>query len=516
MKKIFLFLTAAVLFTACSDKYDDSALRNELDDLKDKVSALEQQIGELRQAAATINDEIAAMSAIANGIAITQVESIADGYKITFSNGKSYEITKGAKGDKGDQGDQGESGAPSNPLLRINGEGYWQVSYDGGTTWEYPNGEQISAFGSEGDKGADGAQGITPQLGVDDEGYWIVSYDEGASWARLKDQSGSDIKAVAEGTATAPATESHFASVTLSADGSTLEIVLAGSTDVISIPVGGKALVTIKLDDKAVEGVQTFTKGESRTYTIEAAAQYLSLVGYPEGWQAVLEAQQLTVTAPATTVAAATRATADSESEISVLVVLQNGMATVARIEVAINGEEPAPNPDPEPAPDPNPSTGEEKVYRLVAAELTADELGIPSNKAGLQSATGPHNWTLNGVTFESFMVHSTTNNSADESTPVFYFYKESTAGLTYLKNTSSLGEIVSVKLMLIDSGKKKGNVFTMVERIGGVEQSVLSSNDNTTAEEHLYTFTAGNDGTFCFKGGDQDGKVLSFEITYK
>ncbi len=609
MKKLFLFLATAMLFAGCSDEYDDSALRGEIDDLNDKVAALEQQINDLRQSAADINDELATMSAIANGIAITKVEPIADGFKITFSNGKSYEITKGAKGDKGDKGDKGEQGAPSNPLMRIDSEGYWQVSYDGGTTWEYPNGDKVSAFGATGDKGNDGAAGVTPQLSVDDAGYWIVSYDKGQTWARLKNANGEEMKAVVDGAASAPSADSNFDSVKLSADGTMLEIIMAGTTDVISVPVGGKALVAIKLNDAAIEGVQKFAKSESREYTIEAAAQYLSLIGYPEGWQAKLEAQKLTVTAPAT--AASGRATADSESDISILVVLNNGMATIARMEVALSEEGGTPTPDPvalatpvvtltpasveagaeqavavawavvenaasydvvfngaaavnvatnaytidaatvkalakgeykvsvvaKPAADATaylqsaageatltiteaaaPTPGTTKVFNLIASEVTADQLGIPSSKGDLQAAVGTsHTWTLNGVTFESFVVRSTSGDSTSTKVPVFYFYKVETAGAqTYIKSTTPLGEIVSIKMTLIDNGTKKGNVFTMMEKVGGVEQTVLSSNDNTTAAEHIYTFSAGNDGTFHFKGGDQDGKVLSFEITYK
>lgn len=763
LKKFFLFLAAASMIVACSDEFDDSALRGELDDLGGKVENLEQQIAQLQQAAASINAELATISAIANGVAITKVEPVEGGFKITFSDGKSYTITNGAKGDKGDKGDKGEQGAtPTNPIMRIDSDGYWQVSYDGGTTWEYPNGEKISALGAKGEQGAQGAAGATPQIGVDAEGYWTVSYDGGTTFTRLKDANGNEVKAVVSGGSSATP-DSNFASVKLSDDGTMLEIVLAGETDPIRVPVGGKALVVVKSGDAAIEGVQLFQNGEKKEYTIEAAAQYMKLIGYPEGWEAVLAEKKLTVTAPAAA-PAASRATADTASDISILAVLENGMAVIARVQVAIGVAEPEPEPTagfvwdaavwgplfetngggdknanydfgnglqyiaggakirlaadhiqpratgipaenkgllqltvggpgqlvidissnndtgekdiaimlgeneiarktahfattvgrtvytidcsaakandvitvystngaymlfvmkwipgeggstPEPTPtalatpvvtlDPAsveagaekevavawaavenaasydvvfngaapvnvttnaykldaatvkalakgeykvsvvakpaadataftqsaageatltvteaaaPAPTETKVYKLIASEVTADQLGIPGNKAGLQGANGAANtWTLNEVTFESFMVRSTTKDSAENSTPVFYFYKAETAGQTYLKNTSKLGEIVSIKMMLIDSGKKKGNVFTMVEKVNGVEQTVLSSNDNTDAEEHIYTFSAGNDGTFCFKGGDQDGKVLSFEITYK
>lgn len=344
LKKFFLFLAAASMIVACSDEFDDSALRGELDDLGGKVENLEQQIAQLQQAAASINAELATLQAIANGVAITKVEPVEGGFKITFSDGKSYTITNGAKGDKGDKGDKGEQGAtPTNPIMRIDSDGYWQVSYDGGTTWEYPNGEKISALGAKGEQGAQGAAGATPQIGVDAEGYWTVSYDGGTTFTRLKDANGNEVKAVVSGGSSATP-DSNFASVKLSDDGTMLEIVLAGETDPIRVPVGGKALVVVKSGDAAIEGVQLFQNGEKKEYTIEAAAQYMKLIGYPEGWEAVLAEKKLTVTAPAAA-PAASRATADTASDISILAVLENGMAVIARVQVAIGVAEPEPEP---------------------------------------------------------------------------------------------------------------------------------------------------------------------------
>ncbi len=605
MKRLFYFLAAAAMLVGCSDEYDDSALKGEIDDLKDKVTNLEQQINALKQEALKINDDIAAMKAIADGIAITKVTENADGgYTVNFSNGKSFTIANGQKGDQGQTGPQGPQGEPCTPMMRIDSEGYWQVSYDGGSTWEYPAGEKVSALGqtgATGDQGAQGAQGATPMLSVDAEGYWIVSYDGGATYERMKDAAGNEVKAVvSEGTGDVTY-KSVFESVTYSAENSTLVVVLAGTTEELEIPVGGKALAQLYAGENPVEDVQVFAYAEKKSYTVKApTADMVKVVGYPDGWTVTLTEMTLDVTAPA----AQSRATADSATDVSLLVVMKNGLATVLRMQVKIDGTavEPVALATPVVTLTPasvtagaeqavvatweavanatsykvsfngaaatsvteatytiaatdvkalakgeyklsvvavptdaaytesaageatltvteatTPPSGDVKTLMLAAADHTADALGIPGNKQGLVDAAGqPNTWTYNNVNFESFMVRSTTNDSTETKTPVFYFYKAETAGQTYLKNTTSLGEIVSVKMTLIDTGTKKGNVFTMVEKVGGTEQTVLSSNDNETSAEHVYTFTAGNDGTFLFKGGDQDGKVLSFEITYK
>lgn len=341
MKRLLYFLAAACLWTGCSEGYDDSALQGEIDDLKDKVTSLEQQIASLKQEAQKINSDIAAMQAIANGVAITKVTEHADGgYTVTFSNGKSYTIANGQKGDQGPQGPQGPEGPASTPMMRIDAEGYWQVSYDGGTTWEYPNGEKVSALGQTGetgDQGAQGAQGYTPMLSVDADGYWTVSYDGGKSYERLKDAAGNDVKAVVAEGAGNVSYKSVFESVSYSAENSTLQVVLAGTTEVLEIPVGGAALAQLYAGENPVEGVQSFAAGETKSYTVKApTADLVKVIGTPDGWKAVLKEMTLEVTAPAAE--AATRATADSATDLSLLVVMKNGLATVLRMQVVVDG----------------------------------------------------------------------------------------------------------------------------------------------------------------------------------
>lgn len=606
MRKLLYFLAAACLWTGCSEEYDDSAIKGDIDDLKDKMTQLEQQINSLKQEAAKINDDIAAMQAIANGIAITKVESAADGgYTITFSNGKSYTIANGQKGDTGATGPQGPEGPASTPMMRIDAEGYWQVSYDGGTTWEYPNGEKISALGQTGATGATGetgATGATPMISVDAEGYWTVSYDGGKTFERLKDANGNELKAVVSD-ATPSTYVSVFSSVTLSEDGSMLQVVLAGSTEVLEIPVGGKALAQLYLGETPVEGVQSFAVGETKVYTVVApTADMVKVIGAPDGWKAVLTELSLEVTAPA----AATRATADTATDLSLLVVMKNGLATVLRMQVTVGGTtDPTPTALATPvvtltpasvtagteqavvaswaavanatsykvsfngaaatsvteatytiaaadvkalakgtykitvvavptdaaylesaageatltiAEGTTPPSGETKSYSLIAAEAINGSLGLPSGTSGVVDMGDTFTtWSWNSVGFESRCSLTTTSVDTDK-VPVFYFYKTSkvSAG-TLIRNTTALGEIQKITITLVSNGSKKGSLFSMTETVNGATQTVLSSNDNESSCEHVYTFSAGNNGMFVFSNpSDQDCKVVSFVIEYK
>lgn len=530
MKKLFGILAAFALLVGCSEEYDDTDVRNQIDDLNNKVTSIEEQIASLRQQATQINNDLAAIQAIANGIAITKVESASDGgYTITFSNGKSYTIANGAKGDKGDKGDTGEAGAPATPMMRIDSEGFWQVSYDGGSTWEYPAGEKHSALGETGpagDQGPSGEQGVTPRLSVDEEGYWTVSYDGGQTYERMKDAQGNEVKAVVSNT-DQPVYASVFESVTLSEDGSTLVVVLAGTTEPIEIPVGGKALAQLILGETAVEGVQTFTSGEKKSYTVVAPmAEAVKVIGVPDNWTATLKEMTLEVTAPTTAAAATTRATADSATDVSLLVVMKNGLSTILKMEVALStegggndggeggegGEDPVVPPTP----------GETKTFTLVAQEMYDNgTLGLPSNKAGLQELVGSNTWSWNGIGFTSRFTLGTSGNAAGDKVPVIYLYKTSTftgADTTpaYLTNTTPLGTIKQVTINLIDNGGKKGSIFTMTETVGGVSQTVASSNADTKSTEHVYTFSTGNNGIFNFQNGaDEDCKVVSIVVEY-
>lgn len=599
MKKMLLLITTFVM-AACGSDYDDTELRGKISDLDGKLSTLEQQIEQMQRTADKINDDIAALQAIANGIAITSVTPAADGgYTVTFSDGQSYTIANGAKGDKGETGDKGNDGAKgdnaANPLLRIDADGYWQFSFDG-TNWEYPNGQKISALGqtgADGATGSEGAQGVTPRLSVDTEGYWTVSYDGGATYERVKNAAGEDVKAVGNGS-DAPATgyDSVFASTKLSDDGSTLEVVLAGSTETISLPVGGGALAQLTLEGAPVVGKQLFAYNETKVYDLKAAADYVKVLGRPDGWKVTYEAGKVSVTAPAE----GTRATADSSTDVSLLVVLNNGLSCVVRMEVEIDGAA-APVARKLDAPaltagaataasvtvnwtlDPNASAyiykvngGAEqtlgKVATVTVAELTADTaytiavkaagdgtsftdsdwasievrttagtvdptptvetltldaqamseagLGLPTGKTGMVAGT-PNTWNWEGFGFESYFALATSANAAAVKVPVLYFYKAATAGETTLRNTTSLGEIVKITVNLIDNGSKKGSIFTMTANAGATETAVLSSNDNTKATEHVYTFPAGNNGMFLFKNASaEDGKVVSIVIEYK
>lgn len=101
-------------------------------------------------------------------------------------------VAVGAKGEDGKDG--------VTPQLRINSHNIWEVSYDNGATWESlgisavgqngsngTNGRdgKDGAGGKDGKDGVDGKDGITPKLRINDDNIWEVSYDGGKTWETL-------------------------------------------------------------------------------------------------------------------------------------------------------------------------------------------------------------------------------------------------------------------------------------------------------------------------------------------
>lgn len=171
MKKIFVFLFAAIFaLSGCQNGIDELVER--VDDLEGRVTVLEQLCGDMNANIKTIQAFVAATE---GNLFIEKVTEVADGFTITFTNGKTYTLKngeKGNKGDKGEQGEQGEQGATAVPNVGIayspEDGYYWTI--DGNPA--VVDGKKVSALG------------VTPQLRIN-EGKWEVSYNEGTTWEEI-------------------------------------------------------------------------------------------------------------------------------------------------------------------------------------------------------------------------------------------------------------------------------------------------------------------------------------------
>lgn len=197
MKKLFLFaaVICAAVFSSCSDEYDDTALRNELGDLANRVTALEELCGKMNTNITSLQTVVNALQQNDYVTAITPVKEGGKevGYSITFAKAGTITIYHGQDGKDGNDGKDGKDATA--PVISVkqdtDGAYYWTVNGE----WLTVDGAKVPATGAagkdgqNGQNGQDGQDGVTPQLKIE-EGLWYVSYDEGETWTELGQATG--------------------------------------------------------------------------------------------------------------------------------------------------------------------------------------------------------------------------------------------------------------------------------------------------------------------------------------
>ena len=182
MKKLLSLVFCGLLLFGCSDKYDDSALRNDLNDLENRVTKLEELC---KQMNTNISSLQTIVTALQNNVYVTGTTPLMKdgkeiGYTITFSKGNPITIYHGKDGQDGEDGTTPTIGVKKD----TDGVYYWTL-----------NGEFIVVDGgkiqAEGKDGTNGTNGTTPQFKIEND-YWFVSYDNGANWTQLGKATGED------------------------------------------------------------------------------------------------------------------------------------------------------------------------------------------------------------------------------------------------------------------------------------------------------------------------------------
>ena len=224
--KLHRIFACLLLVVACSEPYDDSAIRSELQDHESRIAQLEDlcfrmnsNLTALQRLVETLEarDYVTGFSAISQG-------GVETGYEIRFASGSSIRLYHGKDGKapqlsmrkdsdgkwywtldgtwltdgQGNKmpvsGKDGAAGANGvTPQLKIV-DGYWYVSTDNGKTWT-PAGK---ATGDQGEPGPSGTDGVTPRLKIVD-GYWYVSMDNGKTWTLTGQATGDQGSAGADG-----------------------------------------------------------------------------------------------------------------------------------------------------------------------------------------------------------------------------------------------------------------------------------------------------------------------------
>lgn len=304
MNKIFKVMATFVAATSVIGCTDTDDLEKRIDEIDARVTALE-------KVTEALNENVAALQAIAEGKTINKVEENSGTYTITLSDGTELKLNQGTEG-------MGKA-----PLLSIDDEGYWMADYQDG------KGPQYILSASDEKVIGRGQNGVTPKFSVNAAGNWTVSYDGGKNWTEVLDENGKTVKAVAEG----GESDSYFANVEYTDEALVLTLKNGMS---YTAPVVGGFLFKIS---GAPEGDVTFKYGEKKTFGIEQKGVFSTSVICPEGWNAWLSESILTVQAPANAEATTKAVIADSRKDVSVIAISEAGHIAIAKVQVYLDGQ---------------------------------------------------------------------------------------------------------------------------------------------------------------------------------
>ena len=283
-------MACGLLLFGCSKEYDDSALRNDLSDLENRVAKLEELCKQMNTNISSLQKIV---DALQDNLSISKVEQISDGYIIHFSDGSTATIKNGKNSEDA-------------PIIGVkkdtDGIYYWTLD---GEWLTDEKGNKVKAQGTDGKDGVDGEDGtngkdgITPQLKIEN-GRWMLSMDNGKTWTDIGQATGADGTDGEDGVDGKDGTNGIFKSVTEDNDNVyfTLE-----DDSVITIPKSdnSKFVIAFNTTDIAI-----LNGGESKTisYTITDATENTVVKAIAQdGWKAKVNATSadkgtITITAP--------------------------------------------------------------------------------------------------------------------------------------------------------------------------------------------------------------------------
>ena len=262
MKKILhILIVAMVSFTLTNCEYDDDALWHEMEQVKDRVTTLEEVIE-------NANNNIQALQtlieALQKNVFVTAVTDNTNGYTINFSNGKTASITNGKD-------------APVVSIKQDTDQNYyWTLNGE----WLLIDNQKVRA------NGTDGENAIAPQVKINQTSKeWEISTDNGQNWVSTG--------VIAEGKEGASCfksidtTNKEYVTITLN-DETTLKLARHDeSIPLFIIENAPEEVAYIEYDTTVVYSITTYN-----------VADYI--INKPTGWQVHFDETEnlLSITAP--------------------------------------------------------------------------------------------------------------------------------------------------------------------------------------------------------------------------
>ena len=216
MKRFLSILSLVILGFVSTACYDDTDIREAIDDLDGRVKTLETLCTELNTNLSALTTLVQAMQKGDYVVSVSELieDGVKVGYRIVFKENGVVDLYHGKDGADGADGEDGKDGANGqNGANGANGtDGHTPVlgtkqDTDGAYYWTI-DGEWV--LDGEGNKIPLVTVGATPQLKIEDE-TWFVSYDDGKTWEELgaavsvgikdiKEENGELVITMADGT----------------------------------------------------------------------------------------------------------------------------------------------------------------------------------------------------------------------------------------------------------------------------------------------------------------------------
>lgn len=336
------FLTAFAV-TSCTEKFDSSLIEKEIEDIKNRLSLLEETVNGLNADVRQIRSVVDAME---KNISVVDVTETTDGYSIVFSDGKTIYIRANVR--DGVDGKDGET-----PVIGVK-------EYDGVLYWTVNGDFLLDANGAK--VPVTGADAKAPVIGVKEfEGvlYWTVNGEF------LLDENGDKVVA---GGQKGDSGESFFDDVIV--DDDTVTFVLSDGS---RLSLARLVPASLSLESTSL----TFANAETRNVEVQLAnIKGITVTEKPEGWKAYIledtkagyETKTLVITAPK-----ADNADADAKGYVAVLAT--SGTQTfIGKVKVALSeGQEPE-NPGDDNPGDDNPG-GEHQNPTTYTLNFSANDI---------------------------------------------------------------------------------------------------------------------------------------------
>ena len=269
MKKYLILIFTMLAALAGCGQYDDSELKSDINDLKSRMAALEQQCKNMNENLTSLQAIVEAIQKQDGIVSVTELPE-GKGYSVLFTSGNVIYLYNGTDG-------TGSSTPKISVRKDSDGMYYWTVDAE----WLMVDGKKVRASAT------DGKDAVTPQFKIED-GFWHVSYDGGTSWLKLGKATGDDGKAG----------DGFFKSVTVE-NGYAIFVMNDSAQTTIKIPMSKSVAVSsLRYVPKSLDGIEKvmFSKSNGKFIPDDLAVRFevlpRSAADYiVKNWKNILEAK---------------------------------------------------------------------------------------------------------------------------------------------------------------------------------------------------------------------------------